>query len=334
MAPEGHVARNAPKRVEGGDEQGARVERGGASRSCVLGLVAIGRNEGNRLERCLASALEHVAHVVYVDSGSTDDSVARARALGADVVELDTNTPFTAARARNAGFSRLKERVAGLELVQFIDGDCELHPTWIREALATMQEHPEAGIVCGRRRERYPERSVYNHLCDLEWATPVGEATACGGDFLVRAAAFEAVSGFRPELIAGEEPDLCHRLRERGFCVLRIEHEMTLHDSAMSRFSQWWRRNVRSGHASAEAFHLRGSVKEPTTLKPVLSNLVWALPAAWPLWPVLWWRIFQRAHDPTFATFIVLGKLPHCQGQLKYWLDRARGAAGTLIEYK
>ncbi|MFO7177321.1 MAG: glycosyltransferase family A protein [Pseudomonadota bacterium] len=300
----------------------------------ALGLVAIGRNEGERLERCLASALEQVDHVVYVDSGSTDDSVARSWALGADVVELDARLPFTAARARNAGFARLKERVADLEFVQFVDGDCELHPTWIRRALATMRERPDAAIVCGRRRERYPERSVYNHLCDIEWATPVGEASECGGDFLVRASAFEEVSGFRPELIAGEEPDLCHRLRQRGYRILRIEHEMTLHDSAMSRFSQWWRRNVRSGHASAEAFHLRGSVKDPRSLKPVVSNFVWALPAAWPLWPVLWWRVFRRAHDPTFATFIVLGKLPHFQGQLQYWLDRARGTTSGLVEYK
>ena len=36
---------------------------------------------------------------------------------------------------------------------------------------------------------------------------------------LVRVEAFEAVGGFRPELIAGEEPELCMRLREKGWKI-------------------------------------------------------------------------------------------------------------------
>jgi glycosyltransferase involved in cell wall biosynthesis len=69
------------------------------------GLVAIGRNEGERLRRCLISAQGVYDHVVYVDSGSSDDSVALAESFGAVVVVLDTARPFTAARARNAGFA-------------------------------------------------------------------------------------------------------------------------------------------------------------------------------------------------------------------------------------
>ena len=64
-----------------------------------IGVVAIGRNEGDRLRVCLTSALRDSNHVVYVDSGSTDGSVAMVRELGATVVELDLSIPFTAARA-------------------------------------------------------------------------------------------------------------------------------------------------------------------------------------------------------------------------------------------
>lgn len=300
----------------------------------TVALVAIARNEGERLRRCLRSAVNQVSHAVYVDSGSTDGSVAFARELGVQVVELDTSQPFTAARARNAGFAHLRASVPNLEYVQFVDGDCELHPTWIESAVAELRRRPEVAVVCGRRRERFPEASFYNHLCDLEWATPVGEARACGGDFLVRVEAFEAAQGFNGRLIAGEEPDLCYRLRKQGWVILRIDAEMTLHDSAMTRFSQWWRRNLRSGHASAEAWHLRGSWRDRAPLKPVISNIAWSLPPAWPLWPVLWWRVFKRRPDPTYATFIVLGKLPHAQGQLQFWVNRLRGTPGELIEYK
>jgi GT2 family glycosyltransferase len=299
-----------------------------------VGLVAIGRNEGERLKRCLRSAQPQVQTVVYVDSGSSDDSVSFASGVGMHVVELDTRAPFTAARARNAGFQRLLREAPDLEFVQFVDGDCELNPSWVGRALAEFALRPKAAVVCGRRREREPGATIYNRLCDIEWETPVGQALACGGDFMVRVSAFREVSGFTPDLIAGEEPDLCFRLRERGHEVWRVDADMTLHDAAMTRFAQWWRRNVRGGHALAEAWHRRGSWRERRLLREVLSNVTWSLPVAWPAWPVLWLRVYRRRSDPTYAAFIVLGKLPQSQGQLKFWLDRARGSTSQLIEYK
>jgi glycosyltransferase involved in cell wall biosynthesis len=296
--------------------------------------VAIGRNEGTRLEKCLKAALKQAAHVVYVDSGSDDGSPVLAEQLGVKVVALDMSIPFTAARARNEGVARLKRELPDVDYVQFVDGDCELHPTWIETALDVFAKHPGTAVVCGRRRERSPEVSLYNHLVDIEWATPVGEAAACGGDSLILLKAFDQVDGFSPALIAGEEPDLCFRMRLHGWKVLRIDAEMTLHDAAITRFSQWWKRNQRSGHASAEAFQRRGSFRDKQQLKEVLSNVAWSLPVAWPLWPVLWWKVFSRRPDPTYATFIVLGKLPHCHGQVQFWTDRLLGKTAKIIEYK
>src|SRR5262249_40970901 len=91
------------------------------------GIVAIGRNEGLRFQRCLAS-LPGSAIIVYVDSGSVDGSTHRAQQHGALVVELNDETPFTAARARNAGYAKLKSLAPELKYIQFIDGDCELMP--------------------------------------------------------------------------------------------------------------------------------------------------------------------------------------------------------------
>ena len=68
-----------------------------------IAVVVIGRNEGERLRQCLMSIDKGVAGIVYVDSGSTDQSIALAESLGAQVVELDASIPFTAARARNVG---------------------------------------------------------------------------------------------------------------------------------------------------------------------------------------------------------------------------------------
>ena len=178
-----------------------------------LGAVIIGRNEGARLVACLGSVNGQVARVVYVDSGSTDDSVANAQMAGVEVVALDMSVPFTAARARNAGLEALADACPGLDYVQFVDGDCVLQPDWCAIAAGFLDAHPDSAVACGRRRERYPEASVYNRLCDWEWDTPIGPTAACGGDALMRMRAIRDVGGFDPSLIAGEEPELCLRLR-------------------------------------------------------------------------------------------------------------------------
>jgi GT2 family glycosyltransferase len=300
----------------------------------TIGIVAIGRNEGARLEACLTSARASASHVVYVDSGSTDDSVELATRLGVDVVELDPVLPFTAGRARNEGVKHLVSRVPDLDLVQFVDGDCELHPSFVARAASVMRGDPKIAVVCGRRRERYPEVSFYNHLLDIEWATPVGDVPSCGGDALVRLSAFLEVRGFDHRIIAAEDDDLCFRLRQRGWKIRRIDAEMTLHDGGITRLWQWWQRSLRSGHASAERWHRHGTWRNRAGLREVVSNVAWALPVTWVLWPLLWWRVFKRRPDPTYATFIVLGKLPHCQGQLKFWMERLAGAPAEIIEYK
>jgi glycosyltransferase involved in cell wall biosynthesis len=298
----------------------------------TVGAVVIGRNEGARLEVCLRSVCGRLKNVVYVDSGSTDDSVELASRFGVSVVKLPPDRPFTAARARNEGAKRLREQDPEVCFVQFVDGDCELQPGWLEKAHSFLVSERDVAVVCGRRRERHPETSRYNRLCDMEWDTPSGRAAACGGDALVRMAAFTAVGGFCADLIAGEEPDLCFRLRQREWGVFRLDAEMTLHDASMTRAAQWWRRSVRSGYATAEAYYRRGAY-DASLRRQVISNVFWALPIAWPLWPLLWLRT-ERRRGALYASHIVLGKIPHLIGQMRFWWRNWRGRAGTLIEYK
>jgi len=217
-----------------------------------LAAVAIGRNEGERLRRCLRSLAEACDPVIYVDSASSDDSVRIATELGAVVVRLDGTTALTAARGRNAGFERLRALRPDAKEVFFIDGDCEMVPGWPSAALAALDASQEVAAVCGRLRERFPEMSLYNRMCDLEWAQPVGVVKACGGIFVVRTATFAASGGFNASLRAGEEPELCRRLRDAGCTIVRLPDEMALHDAALLSFSAWWRRQTRNGRGAAE----------------------------------------------------------------------------------
>ncbi|HEV2292229.1 MAG TPA: glycosyltransferase family A protein [Tepidisphaeraceae bacterium] len=324
-----------------------------------LGIVAIGRNEGERLRACLRSVVGESRIVVYVDSGSTDGSVAMAREMGAEVVELDLATPFTAARARNEGFARLVKIDDTIELVQFVDGDCEVVAGWLERAVAELKRDEKLAVVCGRRRERHPQATVYNRLCDVEWDSPVGEAKSCGGDAMIRASAFREVGGYDASVIAGEEPELCVRLRARGWTIRRIDAEMTLHDAAMTRFGQWWKRNVRAGHAAAEGAAMHGAPPERHAVHRVRSNWAYGLVLpllilglAWPTrgisfalllaYPLLAWRVARherhRGRAPADArlhgVFVALGKLPQAIGQARYHYGRLCGQRSQLIEYK
>ncbi|MDZ4089101.1 MAG: glycosyltransferase [Tabrizicola sp.] len=313
-----------------------------------VGAVIIGRNEGARLVACLASFPDWVRPLVYVDSGSTDGSVAAARAAGAEVVALDMSQPFTAARARNEGFARLRALDAP-EFVQFVDGDCRLQPGWLEAAEAFLSTRPSVAVVCGRRREIHPEASVWNRLCDAEWDTPLGQAKACGGDALMRVAAVAKVGGYDPGLIAGEEPELCVRLRQAGWEVWRIDREMTLHDAAMTRIGQWWKRTRRSGHAFAEGAAMHGAPPERHWVAETRRAVLWG--AVLPLVTLLglvvtpWAGLLLLAYPLQIlrlsrrlgwerAAFLVLGKVPEAQGVLEYHLNRLRRRRAGLIEYK
>lgn len=324
-----------------------------------VGLVVIGRNEGVSLRQCLHSVTGKVARIVYVDSGSTDGSIELARSLGVDVVELDLSTSFTAARARNAGFTHLLSVEPQLDFVQFVDGDCEIVEGWIDRAEKELEANPNIAVVCGRRRERFPEQTIYNQLCDIEWNTPVGETKACGGDSMMRVKAFQQVGGFNPTLIAGEEPELCVRLRQNGWKIFRLDAEMTLHDAQMTRIGQWWKRATRAGHAYAEGSWLHGGEPERHWVKETRSIWLWglfipllALGTVWLthglslllllVYPLQFIRTFlslrrqnlSSKNAALYALSCTVGKFAQVEGALSFLRTRLKGSQSTLIEYK
>lgn len=320
----------------------------------MIAAIVIGRNEGDRLVRCLDSLRGQVDRIIYVDSGSTDGSAEMARARGVEVVALDMTQPFTAARARNAGLEHLRQSDRP-EFVQFVDGDCEVRPDWVQRAFPFLRENPKIAVVCGRRRERFPEASIYNAQCDREWDTPIGEARSCGGDALMRMAALDQVGGYDPRLIAGEEPEMCVRLRGKGWKVWRLDAEMTLHDAAMTRFSQFWKRARRAGHAYAEGAYLHGAPPERHNVAQMRRALLWGavLPlmivvlagvvSPWVLtlfavYPVQIARLARRGGNDDAARkqamLLTAGKFAEAVGILEFHLRRLTGKRAGLIEYK
>jgi GT2 family glycosyltransferase len=322
-----------------------------------VGVVAIGRNEGERLQRCLESVRGLARASVYVDSGSIDGSVELSRSLTSSVVELDLTIPFTAARARNEGFQKLLELFPDIEYVFFVDGDCEVVAGWLKKAADFLDEHRGIAVVCGMRREKHPEKSIYNMLIDMEWADyPLGESSICGGDALIRVSALKQVNGYRPELICGEEPEMCVRLRKAGWRIWHLNEPMTVHDAAMYHFSQWWKRQLRTGYAFAQARALHGAPPERHGVSesrrawtwgfgiPLLTLTLSTTMGPWALLSLLAYPLqivrmaFQGKRSARLnlwkAGALVLGKFPEVLGQVKYLLDRSRRVQSGLIEYK
>jgi cellulose synthase/poly-beta-1,6-N-acetylglucosamine synthase-like glycosyltransferase len=323
-----------------------------------VSVVVVGRNEGERLARCLESvrASHYPAdciEIIYVDSNSTDGSGERAEALGARVIVIAPERPCAAA-GRNAGW-----RQASHELVHFLDGDTVLDVDWLGKAVRAMAD-PQAACVAGRRREVAPQATVYNFWMDCDWPSGSGPVESCAGDALFRRWVLDKEGGFDETLIAGEEPDLCFRIRDRlGMTVLQLDEPMTLHDANMTRFSEYWRRCFRTGHAYAE---VGGRYKRYTRWRrnrwrvmihaglPIVAGILsLVLRSFWPI--VVWvaliaavvmrstWRQRERIGSWrgsfVYSLHLVLSKWPTAMGQCDYWLRCwTRREPRSLIEYR
>jgi len=330
----------------------------------TISVVIIGRNEGQRLARCLESIRlmrgfeSQSIEIIYVDSASKDGSPELAAIYGAEVIVVHAERP-TAALGRNAGW-----RAAKAEFILFLDGDTVLHPDFVKVALEPILQDASIVAVWGHRREIRPEVSIYNRILDLDWVYAPGITEFCGGDVLIRRHALVDVGGYDSELIAGEEPEMCRRMRALGYRILHIDHPMTGHDLQMTRWSQYWKRATRAGHAFAEISRRFRDSDDPAwnaeRKRNLFRGIFWVasftiavaasvlsfniLPFA--LWIALLLALSLRSawksrwKSRNVVTLLLYGvhshlqQIPICIGQLQFALDQRRGNRRALIEYK
>lgn len=278
-----------------------------------------------------------------------------ARAMGVHVVPLDMSQPFSAARGRNEGWKAALALKPDLRFIQFVDGDCEIVPGWVSQARQSLVDHPAWSAVCGRRQERHPDHSVYNRLCDIEWNTPVGASKHVGGDAMMRVSTLLTTQGYREDVVAGEEPELCVRIRQKGGQIWRLDAPMTLHDANLTRLGQWWTRAKRGGYAYALGVKIHGKPPERHWVKEYRRAITWgaALPLAclvasmavpfgalsWLLFPLQWARLGFKAIPGKemawpYATFSILGKFAEAQGCMRFWIEQISKRGPSVIEYK
>ena len=197
----------------------------------MISVIVIGRNEGERLGACLESihsAMRVLSHeVIYVDSGSADDSLAIARAAGARCYLLAEAQP-------TAGLGRLVgTREAKGEFLLFLDGDMQLQPGFAEQALMTCASRACDGVT-GIREDVYLRggqeigRNPNYFGCTAERVCP-----EFGGAVFLKAEALEKCGGWSGDTIACEEAELHARLLDAGCTVLEIPVPMLLHTDAV-----------------------------------------------------------------------------------------------------
>jgi cellulose synthase/poly-beta-1,6-N-acetylglucosamine synthase-like glycosyltransferase len=184
---------------------------------------------------------------------------------------------------------------------------------------------------------------------------------------MYRVSAFRAVGGFDESVVAGEEPELCMRLRKKGWKIRRVDAEMATHDADLRSFRQWWKRMVRGGYGGLDVA-ARFEKWNGSFSKQVRSAWIWGI--GWPLtilaaggagFVLLGWkfsfifalvvsfgmplqalrlalRMMRRGADirtaAAYGMLTMLGKWAHLQGQYRLWRDRRFGRNLSLIEHK
>jgi len=321
-----------------------------------IGIVVVGRNEGIRLNDCLKSL--PMLPIVYVDSGSTDNSLNIAQSNSIDSIVLEK--PYTAAKARNEGALYLLNKFPQISAIQFIDGDCILIPGWLETASAALDNDPNLASTYGNIVEEAPFSTIYNRLLSMEWKDAPGISSHFPGITTMRASSWEKSGGYNESIIAGEDSEFSLRIRLQGEKILRLDHDMVYHHGSITNFWQWWKRSVRSGHAAAERYALHGKGTAKECRREVMSIVLWGgfLPIAILLLTVFFnkfWLLLsllyvvlackvmlyrkRKLNDSfqdscLYAFFCVLGKIPSFIGISRFVWNRIRNTQSTIIEYK
>jgi hypothetical protein len=202
------------------------------------------RNDAARLRRCLQTIRDgtpagtHV-EIVVADNGSTDDSVAVARAAGATVLNLP-----------DVRLGELRNRAAAAahgDILAFVDADHEIGPAWIRCAIDALAPANIGGVGApyqppapGTWVQRLYDR-LRRHPTSQERVEWLGS-----GNIAMRRSAFEQVDGFDTSLETCEDVDLCRKLRAQGYALLADQRMQSVHHGdprtlAQVFFGELWR---------------------------------------------------------------------------------------------
>lgn len=168
--------------------------------------------------------------IIYVDSGSSDNSVEIAKQY-VDEVFIENKYP-SPGRNRNRGLIEAK-----YDIVHFIDGDVIIDKNYLKNIVNLFSKKNVQAIV-GQLDEQHP--NIYNKMAALSNAVKkegYTTFTATGATYLK--AALLAVNGYDERIRRGQETDLGERFRNSGYKIWRTAHKMGSHNFDIRNLCQY-----------------------------------------------------------------------------------------------
>jgi glycosyltransferase involved in cell wall biosynthesis len=197
---------------------------------CRVSIVIKALNEEGKIceaiESCLAALESTPGEVILADSCSTDRTVELAGRYPITVVQ------FARAADRGCGAGpQLGYQHSSGEYVYLMDGDMQLVPGFLEQALAFLAQHPEVAGVGGRVVEQNLDSLEYRerHARAAPHLKP-GQVDRLDGGGLYRRRAIQE-SGYLSDrnLHSYEEFDLAVRLRALGWKLWRLPVDAVTH---------------------------------------------------------------------------------------------------------
>lgn len=230
----------------------------------ILAIIVVTYNEARHVARLLRSikALERPAPIqietILVDGGSQDGTATAARAAGFDLVEErpGANIPV----CRNAGAALAKG-----DWLAYVDGDCELAPDWLTQALPFLRHFEQVMLGWPARPPdpMNPMQAAWNfhwlnknprleQVCGQDVVRHEGFRLATTRNMILTRAVFDAIGGFNEELSTGEDTDFAFRAYMADIPVLGIPSLRVQHHGEPRSLAQFYRQQV--WHANRNSY--------------------------------------------------------------------------------
>lgn len=194
-----------------------------------LSVVIISKNEDGNIARCIESVIEATkdisdSEIILVDSASTDKTIEIAMKYPIKIIQLCPSWPLSPGAGFYIGFYHTKGKY-----IQFYCGDSILDKQWLRNGLQVLEKNSQlagvGGVVTQELYDTRFARAYVNYLKNL----PVGETANLAGETLFKRDILLKVGTFNPYLKAGEEGELCFRVIDSGYKLLRLPFHMSHH---------------------------------------------------------------------------------------------------------
>jgi glycosyltransferase involved in cell wall biosynthesis len=211
------------------------------------------KNDAKRLIVCLNSLpWSAISQVVVVDNGSTDESLAVAQSAGCLTACLDS---ALVGALRNHGVS-----LTQADVIAFVDSDHEVSHDWIQKGCEGLADSSVVGVgaYCLPPRTSTWVQSAWA-IHRLRGESPREVDWLGAGNLFVRRADFLKVDGFREDLVASEDVDLCHRLKETlGGKIICDQQICNIHHGEPKTISAFFRKELWRGSSGLKAWVAQG----------------------------------------------------------------------------